>query len=114
MSRLSQSATHAGTQLLGTVTVTADAVSTAVKVVGNSFDVLNVKSTDWLRDTKIKSAALATERESAIVDEITFSIATRIVEREKVLGSNNALKIAYDATLANVQAAVDAAKQSIR
>lgn len=111
MSRLSQSAAHSATQLFGTITVTADAISTAVSSVGNAFDVLNVKSNDWLKDTKLKSAALAEERESSIVDEITFSIANRIVEREKILSQNTTLKAAYNATLARVQAAVDAAKE---
>lgn len=109
MSRLSQSAAHSVTQLLGTVTVSADALSTAVRSVGNAFDVLNVKSTDWLEDTKIKSAALKEERESAIVDEITFAIATRHVERAKILESNKLLSQAYDQVLAKVQARVDAA-----
>lgn len=109
MSRVAQSAAHSAAQLFGTVTVTADAISTAVRTVGNAFDVMNVKSSDWLRDTKIKSAALAEESESAIVDEIAFSIANRMVERDKVLETNPLLKGAYAKVLDQVQAAVNKA-----
>lgn len=110
MSRLSQSAAHSVTQLLGTVTVSADALSTAVRSVGNAFDVLQVKSNDWLEDTQLKSAAMKEDREAQVIDEVAFSIATRMVERAKILASNPALGQAYDQVLARVQARVDQAQ----
>lgn len=109
MSRLTQSAAHSATQLFGTVTVLADSVSTAVRAVGNTFDVLNTKSNDWLEDTRLKSAALKEERESSVADEVAFSIANRMVERAKILSGNAPLGKAYDEVLPRVQARIDAA-----
>lgn len=111
MSRTSQSLGQASISLLGTVTTTANSFSTAVDTVGKSFEVLNIKASDWVTDTRIKSAALAEEREDAIIDEITFSIANRAVERDKILESNPLLRAAYDKVYARVQARVQTAAQ---
>lgn len=96
--------------MFGALNTTASAFTTAVNVVGNAFDVANVKSNDWLADTRLRSAASAEDRKVAVIDEVTFSIASRIVEREKTFAGNAALKAAYDRALEQVQAAVTAAE----
>jgi hypothetical protein len=111
MSTVTNSAAQSATQLFGTITTTANAVSTMVTVVGTVFDVTNVKAQDWLSDTRIKSAAMAHDRELAIVDDIAISMAHRINERTKLLNNNADLKAAYLASLAGVTAAVAQAKQ---
>lgn len=108
---LTTSATQSATQLFGTITTTANAISTMVTVVGTVFDVTNVKAQDWLNDTRIKSAAMAHDRELAIVDDIAISMANRVNERSKLLNNDPDLKAAYTASLAGVQASVAAAKQ---
>lgn len=110
MSTVTNSAAQSATQLFGTITTTANAVSTMVTVVGTVFDVTNVKAQDWLTDTRIKSAAMAHDRELAIVDDIAISMAHRINERTKLLNNNADLKTAYMASLAGVQQAVAQAK----
>lgn len=110
MATVTKSAATSVTKLFGAVTTTADAITTAIGVVGNAFDVLNVKSTDWLEDTRKLSAATAEEREVAIIDDVTFAIATRLMEREKAFVGNPQLKAAYDAALVRVEAAVARAK----
>ena len=110
MSTVTNSATQSAVQLFGTISTTANALSTAVGVVGNGFDVLAVHSKDWLNDARIKSAAMAEEREMAVIDDITFSIATRLAERAKLLQQNPDLATSYAATVDRVTKAVQAAK----
>lgn len=109
MATVSKSAANSAAKLFGAVTTTADAFTTAITVVGNAFDVMNVKSSDWLADTRLRSAASAEDRKVAVIDEVTFSIAQRIIEREKSFDGNPRLKAAYDSALARVEAAVAAA-----
>ncbi|WP_199097191.1 hypothetical protein [Dyella sp. ASV21] len=108
MATVTKSAAQSAALLFGAVGTTANAFTTAVTVVGNAFDVMNVKSNDWLADTRLRSAASAEDRKVAVIDEVTFSIASRIVEREKTLAGNAALKAAYDKALEQVQNAVAA------
>lgn len=111
MSTVANSAAQSATQLFGTITTTANAVSTMVTVVGTVFDVTNVKAQDWLNDTRIKSAAMAHDRELAIIDDIAISMGHRINERNKMLSNNPDLKAAYTASLSAVTQAVAQAKQ---
>ena len=96
-------------QLLNTIGTAANALTTSFSTVGTAANVLALHADDWLRDTKIKSAAEACGREAAIVDDVAIAIATRINDRDTQLSRNANLKATYDATLPRVQACVDAA-----
>jgi hypothetical protein len=109
MATATKSAAEAVTKLFGTVTVSADAVTTLVNGVGNAFSVLDVKSSDWLKETRKRSAGLNEDMEISIIDEVTASIAARVVKREESFAGNPKLKAAYDAALERVTAAVQAA-----
>lgn len=106
MATATRSAAQAVTKLFDSVAVTAGVFTTAVNTVGNACDVLSIKSNDWLADTRLRSAATAEDRKVAVIDEVTFSIATRILEREKTFQGNAALKAAYDSALKQVEEAV--------
>ena len=108
MSRVSQSAAQSATQLFGSITTAANAVTTCINAAGNAFEVLNIKSSDWLADNKLKSKAMAEDRKVAVIDEVSFSIAHRMVERNKILSSNADLKAAYEAAIQKVEAAIAA------
>jgi hypothetical protein len=109
MATVTKSAADSAARLFGAITTTADAVTTMVNAAGNAFDVLNVKSNDWLSETRLRSAAMAEDRKVSVIDEVTFSIAQRICEREKTFAGNPQLKAAYDRALAQVESAVAAA-----
>lgn len=106
---VTQSASSNVSQLLNTVGTAARALTTTFNTVGTAANVLAIHADDWLRDTKIRSAADATAREASIVDEVAIAISTRINDRDQQLASNANLKATYEATLPRVQAAVDAA-----
>jgi hypothetical protein len=96
-------------QVLNTIGTAANALTTTFSTVGTAANVLALHADDWLRDTKIKSAAEAFGREAAIVDDVSIAIATRINDRDTQLARNENLKATYNATLPKVQACVDAA-----
>lgn len=108
MSRVTQSAAQSATQLFGSITTAANAVTTCINAAGNAFEVLNIKSSDWLADNQLKSKAMAEDRKVAVIDEVSFSIAHRMVERNKLLAQSPELKTAYEAALKKVEAAIAA------
>lgn len=106
MSTVTQSAATSAVRLFGTITTTADAVSSAVNSIGTSFEVLNIKTNDWLLSTREMSQANAVDRSIAVRDTVAMSIANRVIERNKVLDKNPDLRTAYDQALAEVNAAL--------
>lgn len=103
---LTNSASSNLTQLFNTVGTAARAATTTLNTIGTAADVLSLHANDWLRDSKIKSAAEAVGRRAAIEDDVSIAIATRVADRDRQLSSNANLKLAYEATLPQVQAAV--------
>lgn len=106
MATVSRSAAVSASQLLGVISTAASTVTTACNVLGNAADVLNVKSQDWLDETRERTNAMRIDRTERIIDEVSFSISNRIVEREVMLDRNPKLKAAYDATVLKVTAAL--------
>ena len=106
---LTNSASSNLTQLFNTVGTAARAATTTFSTIGTAADVLSLHASDWLRDSKIKSAAEAFGREAAIVDDVSIAIAQRISDRDAQLARNTNLKATYDATLPKVQECVDRA-----
>lgn len=105
MATATKSAATAVTQLFGTITTTANVITTAVTAVGNTFDVLNVRSTDWLQETREAVELNSIDRSARLRDETAHSMATRLVERSKLMGTNViGYDKAYDASMQTIEA----------
>jgi hypothetical protein len=97
MSQVTQSAARSATQL-----------SNGIQSIGNAFEVANVHSSAWLEDTKLKVRLSAVHRRKSAIREVADSISSATIEQEKKLASNPALRIAFDAAVAELEAALAA------
>lgn len=109
MATASRSAAEAATQLFGTVTTAANAATTAINTIGNAFDVLNTKSTAWLKETRQETAASSEHREYLISRNVSIEIAKSEIELETMFAGNAKLKAVYDRVFESISATVKAA-----
>lgn len=110
MSQIANSASRAGTQLFGVITVTADSISHAVKSVGNAFEVANIHSNEWLQTTRLKASLLSVDREEKAIDEVAFAMSDRMIQREKILDANAGLRVAYDLSCKKLREVLEQSK----
>lgn len=96
MSTVTRSAAISATQLFGTITTTANAVSTAVNAVGNLFDELQLRSAHRLNGVRESLALEAITQSEFIRDDAAIALGLRYIEREKQLAADPNLKAAYD------------------
>lgn len=103
MATASKSAANAVINIFGTVTTAANAVTTAVTVAGNAFEVLNLKSNDWLVETREGIELNGIDRSLRLRDEAANSMATRLVERAKVMGETLSYRDAYRQAMKSIE-----------
>lgn len=112
MSTVTRSFADSAVKLFGTVSVSADVLSTGVGAIGASFDVLEAKASEWRRQTRKSIAALQVNEEARIASEAAQAIVKHQVEVQGFLGTPSftpAQKLeAYQAALTAVTAAMAA------
>lgn len=109
MTTVTRSAAESAAKLFGTVAVSADALSTIINAAGNAFDVLHIKSTDWVKETREASLANATVRSVQVRSSAARSMVEHMDEITKFIGTDAKKQSAFDAALAAVNQACDAA-----
>lgn len=95
--------------ILATVTVSANAVTTAVGSLGEMAQVLALHSSKYLQETKVKLAAEAVQSEQLIILNTTHRMADEMNKIQSKLQANADLTTLYNTLLPQVQAAVDKA-----
>lgn len=110
MSHTTNSAARSAQSLFSVVTVTAESIGHGVKAIGNCAEVANVHSNEWLAKVKLKAVLIAEDRDAQALDEVANSMATRTVERLKVLAQSEPMRLAYDESYTKLQAVLAASR----
>ena len=105
---VSRSAAVSATQLFGTITTTANAVSTGISAIGNVFDELHLRSQHRLSGVREQLALDRITQSEVIRDDAAFALATRLIERDKTLETNPLLKAGYEAAMKKFAEKLDA------
>lgn len=106
MSTVSRSSSQSFAAVMSAVSAAASSVTTGFEVVGDVSGVARVKSSDWLMDARIKSAAARAQKNVLIANETTIDMAKQLNETQKELDKDPTLKLLYDKLAPSIEAAI--------
>lgn len=106
MSSVSRSSSQGFSSVMSAVSAAASSVTTGFEVIGDVSGVARVKSSDWLMDARIKSAAARVQKNVIIANETGIDMAKRLRETQKELDADAELKLLYDKLAPSIEAAI--------
>lgn len=105
MATVTRSAADSATKLFGSITVTADAVTTLVGAAGSAFGVLDIKAKAWLKSTREDTVDTETVRSATSSSEAARQLVTHMEELTIYLAGQPQRRSLYEEALTAITTA---------
>lgn len=105
MATVTRSAADSAAKLFGSITVTADAVTTLVGAAGSAFGVLDIKAKSWLKSTREETVDAETVRSATTGSAAARLLVDHFEELDTYISAGTKRKAAYESALEAIMVA---------